>query len=876
MGDRDTLSSAVVPRHYKLDLANLNFETWTYDGMVSIYVDFETPCRSITLHATNLELRSAKVLLDANVAVQCTSFSKDDTRETTTIELGEEIAAQNGVTIVIAFQGAISDTLSGFYRSTYKPVTEHAASVPRGDDDAHYVLSTHFEANYARHTFPCFDAPNLKATFAFSIEVPSDLTALSNMPTKATVPSQRQGWSVVSFETSPVMSTYLLAWAVGDFAYLEALTEKTYNGRRIPVRVYAVRGVEQQGEYALAMAPRVIDFYSDLFGIPYPLEKMDILAVPQMPMDSMEHWGLITSQPPGILFDRQDSPESRKMIIADNVCHELAHQWFGNLVTMDWWNELWLNEGFATWVGHYAVNELFPSWNIWGDFSSGRMEDAFRADGLRSSHPVHIPADSGLQVHELFDQISYGKGCAVIRMLVGYIGAGVFFEGVREYLKSNAYGNATAGALWACLDAASGKDVGAMADCWLNHVGYPVVEVTEDLQRNEISVRQSRFLTSGDVEPDDDKTVWRIPLGIQGFKMARADDPFLLTKQDTVVGVDMDFYLVNAKGAGFYRVAYPPSRLVKLSTQLDRLTPEDKISIIGSQAALAFVGASSSVSLLSFLRGFCREEHFVVWIHILDTLDKVNYVFAEDVQIRAGLRQFTLQLIGDKTKELIKQGPSADDFLQKSLFRSLLTRAAECGHPQTIDAFYPVFHDWEVSGTEIDPSMRRIALHAAMSKDPSAAFTTIQAAASAMDSSDSKRDMLRALAATDDPDKLSTLTELNLSGAVGMGDIGVLLMALSAHPIGRHAQWAVIKEMWAAVAEVVSDPGLMTHFLRISLAGFSTEAMALDVESFFADKDTAAFGSTLESAKEEIRGLAEYRESDSESLRKWLMDGNYI
>jgi aminopeptidase N len=214
------------------------------------------------------------------------------------INLDNEIPATKSATIIIAFQGAITDSLAGFYRSKYKPVVQQAASVVGDADGSHYALSTQFQASYARRAFPCFDVPNLKATFALAIEVPSDQVALSNMPVRNIKPNDdRAGWHMVSFETTPVMSTYLLAWAVGDFAYVEAFTDQTYNGRRIPVRVYAVRGLQSQGQFALTLAPRVIDLFSGVFDIPYPLDKMDLLAVPEMSMNSMEHWGLITSQP---------------------------------------------------------------------------------------------------------------------------------------------------------------------------------------------------------------------------------------------------------------------------------------------------------------------------------------------------------------------------------------------------------------------------------------------------------------------------------------------------------------------------------------------------------------------------------------------------
>lgn len=303
MADRDVLSSAVTPHHYDLDVTNINFEKWTYDSKVSIRSKVTSSIQSIVLHAARLTFKSAEVRVDGGVVAEATSFDTDEKKETVTISLDKEVHAVEEVTISIEFQGLINNDLSGFYRAEYKPVTEQASSVPRVDNGTHYALHTHFQPTYTRRTFPCFDVPNRKATFAVSIEVPSDLTALGNMPVKTITSSERSGWQVVSFETTPRMSTYLLAWAVGDFAYVEAFTEKNYNGKPVPVRIYTVRGIEKQGEYALAMAPRVIDLYSDLFGIPYPLEKMDILVAPEMPMDGMEHWGLITSRPSTVSFN---------------------------------------------------------------------------------------------------------------------------------------------------------------------------------------------------------------------------------------------------------------------------------------------------------------------------------------------------------------------------------------------------------------------------------------------------------------------------------------------------------------------------------------------------------------------------------------------
>lgn len=366
--------------------------------------------------------------------------------------------------------------------------------------------------------------------------------------------------------------------------------------------------------------------------------------------------------------------------MAYNISHELAHQWFGNLVTMDWWDELWLNEGFATWLGFYAADYMFPELSVWAKFLSDFMESSFQDDGLRSSHAVHVPVRDGLRVHEIVDNISYSKGCAVVRMLVNYVGTDIFMKGVSNYLKANTYGNASAQALWGSLDECSGKEVGAMAKSWINSVGYPVLTLTESPDGKEISVTQSRFLTSGDVEPDDDKTIWQVPLGIKGVDDGR--DVFLRTKQQVISGIDPEFYKLNADGTGFYRVNYPLSRLSKLSTQLDRLSTEDKVSMIGSTTALTLTGVSSTSSLLTFLQGFRQETHLMVWEQMLTVLRRINNAFSEDVVIKNALKRFKWKLIKDRVNELGMNDAPEDDYLTRSLRQTLQSHAVTCGHSE--------------------------------------------------------------------------------------------------------------------------------------------------------------------------------------------------
>jgi aminopeptidase N len=366
--DRDVLPNAIKPTNYDLSLYNLNFGgTWGYDGTVKITSKVHKDTQELVLNTKELEITGVDVLDQQGSSIaSLAGVSYDKTSERATVNLSSSIPSGDAV-FSINFKGVMNDSMEGFYRSKYKPTVKPAPGTPK-DGEHHYMFSTQFEACAARRAFPCFDEPNLKASFEFEVEIPEDLVALSNMPEKKTSKGSKDGLKKVAFEKTPAMSTYLAAWAIGDFEYVEGFTERKYNGKPLPVRVYTTRGLKEQGRFALEHAHKTLDYFSDIFGIEYPLPKSDLLAVHEFAMGAMENWGLVTYRTTAVLYDEEKSDARFKNRVAYVVAHELAHQWFGNLVTMDWWNELWLNEGFATWVGWLAVDHLHPEWKVWSQF----------------------------------------------------------------------------------------------------------------------------------------------------------------------------------------------------------------------------------------------------------------------------------------------------------------------------------------------------------------------------------------------------------------------------------------------------------------------------------------------------------------------------
>lgn len=580
---------------------------------MKIHVDIKEEVKEITLNTLQLTIQAASIAANhakTEQTIKASDISYNEKSHRATLTFPTEIPQSEHAVLEIHFSGTVNNIMAGFYRSKYKPVVPAAKSVPR-DEEYHYMFSTQFESCDARRAFPCFDEPNLKATFDFEIEIPEDQVALSNMPEKETR-KVKNNMKVVSFDTTPIMSTYLLAWAFGDFEYVEDFTRRKYNGAPLPVRVYTTKGLKEQGRYALEHAHQVVDLFSELFQIDYPLPKADLLAVHEFSHGAMENWGLVTYRTTAVLFDEENSDQRFRNRVAYVVAHELAHQWFGNLVTMDWWIDLWLNEGFATFIGWYAIDKLHPDWNVWGQFVSEGSQGAFKLDSLRTSHAIEVPVRDALEVDQIFDAISYLKGSSVIRMLSSHLGIDTFLQGVSNYLKAHSYGNATTDDLWSALTEASGQNINDLMNPWIRKMGFPVLTVAEE--PGQIWVRQSRFLTTGDVTAEDDETTWWIPLGLQtGAQQSDVGVKALTVKEDTLRNIDETFYKFNVNQTGFYRTNYPPARLAKLGASKEKLSIEDKIGLIGDASALAISGEGTTAGLLSFLENFADETSFL-WV----------------------------------------------------------------------------------------------------------------------------------------------------------------------------------------------------------------------------------------------------------------------
>eukprot|EP00276_Gloeochaete_wittrockiana_P001400 CAMPEP_0184675586 /NCGR_PEP_ID=MMETSP0308-20130426/87867_1 /TAXON_ID=38269 /ORGANISM="Gloeochaete witrockiana, Strain SAG 46.84" /LENGTH=970 /DNA_ID=CAMNT_0027123301 /DNA_START=44 /DNA_END=2956 /DNA_ORIENTATION=- len=439
---RVLLPTDVRPKTYRLDLQP-NLETFIFNGIAEVDVTVVNATSTVTLHAVDLKISSIQ-LVTKHETLTPLSYALDEKKDTLSIVFKENLPLGDG-TFKFVYTGTLNDQMAGFYRSKYTV-----------DGQDRYLATTQFESTDARRAFPCWDEPCLKATFDVTLTVPSNRVAISNMPeVSSTV--RTDGFRVIKFDTTPIMSTYLLAFVVGEFDLVEGNTPEG-----VHVRVFTPPGKKDQGLFALEVCIKSLSYFSQYFGIPYPLKKMDCIAIPDFAAGAMENWGLVTYREVAVLIDPVNSSTAMRQRVAEVVAHEMAHQWFGNLVTMEWWTHLWLNEGFATWAAYLAVDHIFPEWDMWTQFVTGNFSRALTLDGLKSSHPIEVEVKNSGEISEIFDAISYSKGASVIRMLASYLGYETFKQGLNVYLKRFTYRNAVTEDLWQALSDVSGQPIVTM------------------------------------------------------------------------------------------------------------------------------------------------------------------------------------------------------------------------------------------------------------------------------------------------------------------------------------------------------------------------------------------------------------------------------
>src|SRR5216683_134403 len=603
------LPKAVIPLHYAIeltpDLASLQLE-----GVEAVDIEVREPAARLTLNAVNITLGAATVDDDAQRA----DVALDAATETATLTFPKALTA-GPHRLRIGFTARINAFGRGLFFVDYPT-----------DNGVKRMLSSQLEPADARRIFPCWDEPAFKATFALTVTVPRTFLAVSNMPVareEPVAPDKKQ----VAFAPTPKMSSYLFVFAAGE---LERLTAETDG---VTVGVVTTAGKREQGRFALENAVKLLDYYNDYFGIKYPLPKLDLIAVPGGFGGAMENWGGITFFESRLLFDPSTNPDTARRGIFSVLAHEMAHQWFGDLVTMGWWDNLWLNEGFASWMQEKAAEHFYPQWQTWLN-GYGQKQYAMALDARRTSHPIQQPVADDSEAMAAFDGITYNKGQALIRMLENHLGERAFRSGIRKYMAAHAYGNTTTADLWQTLESAAGKPVTGIAASFTEQDGVPLIvaetSCSGDMQR--MTLRQDRFViipaassaasSEGTVRPP---RTWQIPIAV-GPLRATPPAEVLLAEGSTEIAAGScgEAVKVNRGDVGYYRVEYGPNSRAALTRSLAPMTPGDRLNFVADSWALVQAGRAEPPSYLALIEAIGVHDHRAVWDQVITSLTRLN------------------------------------------------------------------------------------------------------------------------------------------------------------------------------------------------------------------------------------------------------------
>ena len=653
------------PKHYLLNL-EVHPKEKVFSGTV-IISGHKTgrPSQRLTFHQNGLKVTAAHLTKhdkkgDHNLTVDRINAhnSFDEVRLHTKDKL-----YPGQYTVRLEFSGKITPQMNGLYPSFFKLAGKEKQ-----------LIATQFESHHAREAFPCIDEPEAKATFELTLTTPKGETVIANTPVKFQESDKEN--TVSTFETTPKMSTYLLAFVYGDMLCKEA---KTKDG--VTLRTYATPDNVQFTDFSLDVAVKCLEFFNDYFDTPYPLDKCDLIALPDFASGAMENWGCITFREQCMLVDPVNTSLPTKQYVAMVVAHELAHQWFGNLVTMRWWTDLWLNEGFASWIEYLVTDHNFPEWQMWTQFVVDEQQQALKLDALENTHPIEVIIHHPDEIRTIFDAISYSKGSSVIHMLEQYLGADTFRDGLRVYLKKHAYGNTDTVDLWAALEEVSQLPVKDFMQTWTSQPGFPIVyaEVTE----HELKVNQERFLLNRENTTLKSTSVWPVPLLPSSLLSSS-----LMPKRSYEVPLqDAESpFLLNAGRSGFYRTAYDAEHLASVAQAIEKgnLSEVDRMGILSDAFEAAKAGYISTTDALNLLIAYKHENNTVVWDIIAGSLGAIRTIMNDD-DLRETMKPYTRSLVREQLDRLGWEERQDDSYFDKLLRPTILGMASLADDPTVVE-----------------------------------------------------------------------------------------------------------------------------------------------------------------------------------------------
>ncbi|ROT77107.1 putative aminopeptidase N [Penaeus vannamei] len=859
------LPGSLKPLHYLVKLQPFINGNFSIFGYMEVEMEVLEPTSNITLHMADIITKNDTIKVYASGqekgrGVRIKTHEYDHGRQFYIAHLKKELQKGRKYVLSMEFLGYLNDKLHGFYRSTYMDAAGNTRN----------IAVTQFQATDARRAFPCFDEPALKATFEIHLARESSMTTLSNMPIAETVPIiGQEGWVWDRYEKSVPMSTYLVAFVVSDFVQVNTTVNDS-----VVLRVWARREAIDQAEYALKVGPKILSFFEEYFGLPFPLPKMDMVALPDFSAGAMENWGLITYRERYLMYNPEVSTPQSRVSVAVTISHELAHQWFGNLVTPVWWDDLWLNEGFATYISYLGVDHAEPTWKVMETSLVERVHGVFGLDSLESSHKISVRVDHPDEIAEVFDGISYKKGSSIIRMMTHYLTEATFRKGLTNYLKALSYKNAVQDDLWKYLTLAAHEDgilpqdvtVKMIMDTWTLQMGYPVIYVKRSLDGTSAILTQERFLLERGTNSSNIRDYkWWVPLTYTNQSEANFNQTqaklWMMDTDDYIVVSSLpptdQWVVFNLQQTGYYRVNYDDHNWNLIIQQLKKdhqvICPINRAQIIDD--AMNF--AKAGVNKLSYIENMFKRRS--------------GY---------GALKRYLLDLVLPLYETVGFDDKLEDPHLEQRKRKIAVNWACKLGHKDCLDKVLTLYRQWMANpdnSSLISPNLKWTVYCRAIKEGGEAEWDFAWEQYLKTNVASEKTLLLSAMACTEEAWILSRYLEMAINPVSGirLQDVSVVLGSISYNDVGRSLVWNYLTRNWNDI--YTFKKRRRGELMKKVTYNFNTEQELQEVQSFLRRRKVSLEGNqrNVQQVEEKVRNNIAWMDANYDVIVQWLEENGY-
>ena len=805
----------------------------TYTASVEIIFNIDEQTKEIELDSKGLKIIKCDFYSESHENQPSLNFKTKNNK--LVINSYSKFEKDKNAKLRIEFEGKIADDLKGIYASKYLSNS--------GKEEK--LISTQFEPTDARNAFPCIDEPNYKAKFNLTLIIHSNLTAISNMPIEKTK-NLNEKETQIKFQETPIMSTYLLFFAIGK---IKSKQLKTNNN--ILIRVWATNEQEKFSDFALETSEKLLDYFESYFGTKYPLPKLDHIAIPDFAAGAMENWGCISYRETALLVDPEKSSIQTKQLVAAIIAHEMAHMWFGDLVTMDWWNDLWLNESFASWMGDKAISNLYPEWDVWTKFLLDDTNRAFELDALDSSHPIEQEVKNPDEIGQLFDAISYSKGASLIRMLENYIGEEKFKKGIQQYIVKHQYKNTITNDLWDALSKSSNKDIKTLMEQWTTKSGFPLILVSEE--NDKIKISQEKFSYNPE---NNDQSEWIVPIKYNSLiNNTKSKQTHLLeTKEDFIQNKNIT--IMNTDSSGFYKTSYSNKLFSKISNLLtdniNNFSNEERLGLISDYYTLLKSSKIDPSKYLDLIKTLNKESNPYIWKYICGSLKSIDSKLY-NTDLYSKYYSFASEIFNNISIDLewnLDKTPSETDQI---MIATLIDSACYFGIEDLKNKSSQIFKEISLnSNDEIHPNLKRPLLFSIAYNGESNDFDKIWELYLNSNSQEEKSLYLGSLTQFKNIDKIKFLLNQVTTKNIRKHDIASVLIGVANNNLALSTAWEYLKQNWSKILNISGD-GFQLNYIVSLPSYFQSKERYEEVENYYSENPVDAASMSMNQTLEKIQ-----------------------